>query len=305
MLTIDFKTMGCATRVVLDAYGPAARAALDQVPAWFLRRERALSRFDPESALSRLNAAGVATHVDEVLWEGVQVALRAAASTSGLVTPSVLSALEAAGYDRSFDVLPRDQAAAPLPPRPSADWRAVRCDPRTRTIRLPAGLRLDLGGTAKGWSADAAVALLAPVGPALVDVGGDIALSPARGAPWPIAVGSPRVDDAALDLVLLDGGGVATSGRDFRRWCRAGRAQHHLIDPRTGAPSSSDVVAATVIAPSALDAEISAKRALLLGHRAGLLWLDGQPELAALLVLADGSVVRSARFARYASQEVA
>jgi thiamine biosynthesis lipoprotein len=190
-------------------------------------------------------------------------------------------------------------------PRAVPDWRCIQRDMRTRSIQLPPGVRLDLGGTAKGWSADAAVASLARFGPALVDLGGDIAASRAQRAPWPIAIDDPRGDRGSLDLVLLHEGGIATSGRDFRRWKRNGLDQHHLIDPRTGAPAKTDVWTATAIAPRALEAEIAAKRVLLEGSCAGLEWLEQRPNLAAIVVREDGVVLRSARFAHHVWREVA
>jgi thiamine biosynthesis lipoprotein len=304
MLAVEFETMGCHARAFLDASGPAARAALDRLPAWFARRERILSRFDPTSALARLNADGAAEHVDEVLWAAIDVALSAADATGGLVTPTVLTALEAAGYDRSFGRVERIQTGALATERTVPSWRSVERDARSRAIRLPPGLRLDLGGTAKGWSADVAVASLAPFGPALVDVGGDIAMSAARQA-WPVAVDDPRGGPDVLDLVLLREGGIATSGVDYRRWKRSGREQHHIIDPRTGLPARTDISTVTVLARRALDAEIAAKRVLLLGSQVGMAHIEQTPGLAAVLVREDGVVVRSERFGRHVWRESA
>jgi thiamine biosynthesis lipoprotein len=305
MLSVEFKTMGCQARAVLDATGARAQAALHELPAWFEARERVLSRFDPESALSKLNDRGTAEPVDDVLWEAIDVALRAAASTNGLVTPTILRALEGAGYDRSFDALDRDQVASLPPERAVPSWQTVEREERTRSIRLPPGLSLDLGGTAKGWCADAAVLHLAPVGPALVDLGGDISVSHSWRGPWPIAVEDSRAARGVLELVLLREGGIATSGRDFRRWRRSGRDQHHVIDPATGVPSRTDVWTATVIAPSALAAEIAAKRLLLEGSRQGLAWIESKPEFAALVVTEAGIILASSRFRQFAWQEVA
>jgi thiamine biosynthesis lipoprotein len=305
MLSIEFKTMGCQARAFLDATGAPAQAALDELPAWFAARESILSRFRPDSALSKLNAHGMADCVNEVLWEAIDVALRAAESTNGIVTPTILRALEAAGYDRSFDALDRDGVASLPPERAVPSWQAVEREEGTRSIRLPAGLALDLGGTAKGWSADTAVLHLARFGPALVDLGGDIALSPSSRGPWPIAVEDSRTAAGVLELILLCDGGIATSGRDFRRWRRSGLDQHHLIDPATGAPSRTDVWTATVLAPSALAAEIAAKRLLLEGSRQGLAWIESKPEFAALVVTESGIILASSRFRQFAWKEVA
>jgi thiamine biosynthesis lipoprotein len=160
-------------------------------------------------------------------------------------------------------------------------------------------MRLDLGGTAKGWSADIAARLLGRLGPSVVDIGGDIAIGGRAREPWPIAVANPNGSEP-VDVVMLMRGGIATSGRDFRRWRRGAVEQHHIIDPRTGAPAKTDVWTATVIATSALDADVTAKRVFLDGSAAGLSWIESRPDLAAIVVCDDGRVLRSARLHRYA-----
>jgi thiamine biosynthesis lipoprotein len=297
MLTNEFSTMGCRARAILDADDAAARSAMDALPAWFAARERILSRFDPASSLASLNTRGWVGGADEVLWRAVDVALRIAAETDGMITPTILPALEAAGYDRSFEAVEPDQAAPLAGVRPAPHWTVVEREAASRAIRLPPGVRLDLGGTAKGWSVDHAASLLGRFGPALVEVGGDIAVSGTPREPWPVAIADPTAGDP-LDLVLLHRGGVATSGRDFRRWRRSGVEQHHVIDPRTGAPARTDVIAATVIAPSALDADVAAKCVLLEGSARGVAWIEARPDLAALVVREDGRLLRS-RFAGF------
>jgi thiamine biosynthesis lipoprotein len=122
-------------------------------------------------------------------------------------------------------------------------------------VELEPGVRLDLGGIAKGYAADRACELLALAGPCLVNAGGDVAV---RGGAWPVGV--------APGLTLeLAAGGLATSGRDRRRWVRGGREQHHLIDPRSGRPARSKALRVTVVAGSAADAEVLAKAAFLGG----------------------------------------
>ncbi|MFN8512667.1 MAG: FAD:protein FMN transferase [Chloroflexia bacterium] len=225
--------------------------------------------------------------------------------SDGLVVPTILPVLEAVGYDRPFAALAalssRNMGAAPAQPEVVADWRAIRCDPRTRTVLLPPGVRIDLGGVAKGWAADRAARCLGERGPALLDAGGDIAASaPPRGAAgWAIGVAEPGESGGQLALLRLGRGAVATSGSDYRRWRREGCWQHHLIDPRTGRPAESDVLMATVVAPTALEAEVVAKVALLLGRRAGLAWLDARPHLAGLVVGHDGRLATSRRWSTH------
>lgn len=297
MQELVFRAMGCEMLAVLDRDDAAAQAQLAAVPGWFAGWEQQLSRFRTNSDLSRLNAAaGRAVVVPPALWAVIEVALDAARQSDGLVRPTVLDALEQAGYDRSFaELAPSGTPASPAI-RP-ADWRMIALEQRSHVVRLPAGVRLDLGGVAKGWAADQAVRRLAATGPALVDAGGDIVVSGplSDGSPWPIAIANPFVPDDALEMLLLTQGAVATSGRDYRHWQRGGIEQHHIIDPRTGQPAQTDVLTATIVGPSGPAVEMAAKVALILGSRAGLAWLDARPTLAGLLVLQDGQVLHSRR----------
>ena len=181
MQHVAFRAMGCQMLAVLGHDGSIGAGALSSVPHWFAAWEQQLSRFRPDSELNVLNQAGYLSSASPALWQVVQLALAQARDTGGLVTPTVLQALEAAGYDRSFDTL---QPHSPVTPashgthssEPSLStarsaWTAVHCDPATRSIQLPAGLRLDLGGSVKGWAADKAVRRLAPYGLALVVAG--------------------------------------------------------------------------------------------------------------------------------------
>jgi thiamine biosynthesis lipoprotein len=139
------------------------------------------------------------------------------------------------------------------------------------------------------------------VGPAVVDAGGDIAVTGARlsGEPWPIGVADPCHPGEQITLLKILSGGVATSGRDYRRWRQEGAWLHHIIDPRTRRPAQTDVLAVTVIAPSTAEAESAAKTVLILGSQEGRAWLERRPRLAGLLVLEDGRALRSTRFPTY------
>jgi thiamine biosynthesis lipoprotein len=219
-----------------------------------------------------------------------------------LVIPTLLPALEAAGYDQTFEQVSAGPGQ-PLPPGslPAAagDWRGIRALPGGRSILLPEGNRLDLGGFAKGWAADQAVRRLRARGPALVDAGGDIAVSGPRanGQPWPIAVGDPLHPGGQIAVLRVARGGVATSGRDYRRWRAGGEWRHHIIDSRTGRSAQTDVLSATVAARSALEAETGAKAALILGSVGGLAWLERRSNFAGLLVLDTGELLLSRRMA--------
>lgn len=288
--SIEFRAMGCKiTAIVESDHSPEL---LQQVPVWFEEWEACLSRFRPNSELSQLNrAAGCPVHVSETLWQVFEVALQAEQESHGLVTPTVLQSLLAAGYDRSFETLPRERESALGGWAPTVGTLAeVSWDAATRSLCLPVDVQLDFGGVAKGWAADQAAKRLASCGAALVCAGGDISICgelPA-GERWPVGVDDPFHPGESLHVLMLRSAGVATSGTDYRRWKQGGQWNHHIIDPRTGLPAQTDILAATVIAETAVQAEVAAKVTLLLGSHQAADWFEENPQLAGLLVLDNG-----------------
>jgi thiamine biosynthesis lipoprotein len=295
MSRLEFRAMGCQMSAVLDDDRHAAH--LKQVPLWFEAWEQCLSRFRADSELNQLNRrAGQWVHISPTLWAVIGHALKGAHWSDGLVSPTLLNAMEAIGYDRSFEAVAVTNDDRSITPMPDGQWRSIERHASARSIRLPIGVGIDLGGVAKGWAADRAARRLSTHGPALIDAGGDIALSGplANGQPWPIAVADPLQPDRQLALLMINEGGIATSGRDYRRWQRNGVWQHHIVDPRTGLPAQTDVLSATVVAPTTYHAEVAAKVVLISGSEAGLNWIEAQPNFAALVVLDDGRALLSA-----------
>jgi FAD:protein FMN transferase len=264
---IAFAAMGTRVEALLEApRSVAAIAALARVREEFERLEAIFSRFRPDSELSRLNATGSIVAGPE-LRAVVELALAARERTAGRFDPTLHDALVAAGYDRTFAELDerdeRDERAAADPVAAPVEARDVTVD--GRRIELGQGVRLDLGGIVKGYAADRCAERLAPLGPCLVNAGGDLAVAGSRSAgPWPVAVDVP---DGRLTLAL-GSGGLATSGRDRRRWRRRGEERHHLIDPATCRPAEGGPLTVTVAAPSATEAEVAAKTIFLAGDRA-------------------------------------
>jgi FAD:protein FMN transferase len=297
---LEFKAMGCRMSALVDSPSAQPPELLQRVPLWFEEWEQALSRFRGNSELSRLNrSAGWPVKVSEILWQVFQAALEAEQASAGLVTPTVLKALTAAGYDRSFDLLAREQFQ-----RPVSVWETVNplaevtWDEETRTICLPIDVHLDFGGVAKGWAAHQAAKRLAAQGlPAMVNAGGDIAISghQANGQPWIIGVDDPFRPGEYCELLTLGQCSIATSGTDYRRWKQGGQLSHHIIDPHSGQPARTDIIAATVVAPTAMEAEMAAKTVLILGSGRGMEWLEARPALAGLLVLEDGEQLYSSK----------
>jgi thiamine biosynthesis lipoprotein len=251
MLRRAFHAMGTEVELLLDAeLGERADRALDRARAEFERLEQVMSRFREDSELSQLNGAGGSPSASPDLVRVVELALEARVSTGGRFDPTVHDAVVAAGYDRTFDAV-APVANGGLDAPAAACGGAVHVD--GLSIVLEPGTRLDLGGIGKGYAADRVAEILAVAGPCLVNAGGDLAV---RGGSWPVGV----TDELTLELTR---GGMATSGRDRRRWLRDGAERHHLIDPSTGRPAEGGAVRVTVVADSAVAAEVAAKAAFL------------------------------------------
>lgn len=299
----SFRAMGSQIVLWLDS-GDAAQAAVAfaQAEALFARNERALSRFLADSELMQLNArSGQWVVVSDLLWREVTLALEMARETDGRFDPTLLNALTQAGYDQSFELIDSGHNGRWLEPELFyGRWREIELDTIYQAVRRPAGVQLDLGGIAKGDTAQQAVALLQPFGPCLVDAGGDLVAGAApTGYPgWPVALSRPGVDaggeSSDLATFWLADGALATSGVDYRRWRQAGRLAHHLIDPRTGQPADTDILTATVLTPDAAVAEAWSTATLVAGIDAGIDHLLDF-DLAGLVVGRDGRILATPR----------
>lgn len=265
------------------------------------------SRFLPHSDISRLNGAGGdAVRVDPSTITLITTMIDAWHATEQRFDPTTLRALVAAGYSASIDdprrvtVLPSGQVllgersidpSAPIEGGPTLDQ--VEIDRDHCTVRLPDGLALDAGGIGKGLAADLAVAhaLRSGADGALVSIGGDVSAggrSPDDG--WAVLIESPDPAHRAVGCIALDAGGVATSSTRSRRWQRDGREHHHVIDPWTGAPSTTDLASTTVIARSGWLAEAHATAALLARSSDVIDYLD-RHQLSGLAVTGDACVL--------------
>jgi thiamine biosynthesis lipoprotein ApbE len=255
--------------------------------------DAACSRFRADSEICSLRGGGPVT-TSPLLAEAVAVALRAARLTDGDVDPTVGAAMSAIGYDNDFDFIKRDGPVIELTVRSVPGWRQVHLDGRTLT--MPAGVRLDLGATAKAWAADRSAARIAARtgGGVLVSLGGDIAVAgqaPAEG--WRVRVqdvtGAPEdPPGGAYAQITIRDGGLATSSTAARRWRRGGDVLHHILDPRTGLPAEPVWRTVSVAAGSCADANAASTAAIIRGRRA-LSWLAGLG-LHARLVDASGAI---------------
>ena len=290
-----FDAIGTTAQVVVtdpDAL-PAARALLarelDQL-------DRAASRFRPDSELVLLNQArGQRRRVSPLLVEALSVAIRAAKLTDGIVSPMVGRTLRLAGYDTTF-ALVASREGRRFAPRFTAvpDWRLLELDEERHSARIPPGVELDLGATAKALAADRAAAMISRAAScgALVNLGGDISVAGA--APpsgWSIRLADHHASppDGPGPAVAVKSGGLATSSIAARRWRTASGELHHVVDPRTGRPARTPWRTVTVAAATCVDSNIASTTALVLGD-AAVEWLDSRG-LPARIVTADGSTV--------------
>ena len=275
---------------------PAAKAAVDELVKAV---DLAASRFREDSELSHLNGMPDRDAVvSGLLAKLIASALRGARLTGGAVDPTVGSAIRLAGYNTDFADVPADGLAIELVVNRIPGWQAISFNEAARTVRVPRGVEVDLGATAKALASDlAAAAALARIGGGgvLVSLGGDISVAgepPAEG--WVIQAsedsGAPIAEGE--ETISIRSGGIATSSTTVRKWTRGGVSLHHIIDPVTGLPSDGLWRTATVVAGTCVDANIASTAAIVMGE-AAVKWLEAN-RLPARLVDRAGAVLRVA-----------
>lgn len=270
----------------------------------FSEAETCLSRFREDSELSRLNRYGSITNASNLLFSSVDTALTMADFSGGIFDPTILVALENAGYKYSFEML--GQAPALVTSRIAyptfKDYQGVKLDPVQKAISLPAATQLDLGGIAKGRTVDQASALLRKVGfhNFMLSAGGDMFLSGycANGTQqWSVDVLNPLTLKGNLATLILGNQAVATSAITKRRWQMGAQLYNHLIDPRTGQSVNNNLAAVTVVAPTTQIADVLAKTALILGLEEGRSFLAQQIGCFGFFVTLDGQFIPASSLA--------
>ena len=304
--------------------GGVSGEAADSVRELVRLAESTFSRFAPGSELGRINrSAGEWVVVSPLTYEllaDVEAAFRV---TEGLFNPFMGHILREIGYDRSFELLQQDAS-----PSGAAGWKGnpevkmkqavqyqadgtlpLDMDPRQQAVRLRSGFSLDMGGFAKGWTAQrAADGLMAKgVRHGLIDAGGDVVLwgrEPRQGV-WGIGVADPMgTGEDIADLWVEGLTAMATSSVVKRSWRDPDHgAAHHIIDPRTGAPAMSDLLQVTVLARDLAVAEQYAKCLIVLGSASGFPWIaDRRSDIAYIGVQQDGQIRVSDNIGLYAKE---
>ena len=296
----DFRAM--STTVAMTGVGVPEKSmeqAVDNARRLAEEWEQRFSRFRPDSVLCRLNAAGgQAIPADDTFRSMLEGVVQAVGRTGGRFDPSILPVLEALGYDRSIDEVragPADMIPPPVATHGSGldRWASVRIDHEAGVAALPAGMRIDLGGIAKGAFVDLLAAEFAQWPGGSIDAGGDAMVwgEAPDGQAWHIGVEDPHAPDADADALMVEvpsgsRAGIATSGTHRRRWRSGGHEVHHLIDPRTGLPAKSELLSVTALAATVTAAEVAAKAILLAATTPPVTDLFGAS--AAVLIATDG-----------------
>jgi thiamine biosynthesis lipoprotein len=295
-----FKLFGSRVRLLIGAPAregtPSPEAMGIQIEFFLRLLHRKLTRFERGSELCELNSeAGESCSVSPTLAVAVDAAIWAARRSDGLVDPTLVGELEAAGYASSrADETPASiadaLAAAPerRPARPLSDscWPEISVDAVGGTVTRPAGVRVDTGGSGKGLAADLASERLGGYATFVVDAGGDLRIGGQRPIERLVRIDHPTEDNPAHEF-MLGRGAVATSGIKTRLWRAEGGFAHHLLDPSTGKPAWTGVIQATSLGRTALEAETLAKMAFLSGPEVAA---EVLAEHGGLIVTDDGSV---------------
>lgn len=292
----------CTVRLVVGNER-VLHAATDDLVALLARIDRTASRFRPDSALSIVNArAGRPTPVPKLLVELVDAGLAAAVDTNGAVDPTLGLAMHRIGYDCDIAAVSGhsaagDERSAAEPAHPTGAWHKVRLHREAGLLTVPRGTALDLGATAKAWTADYAARTLAARydTAVMVELGGDLAVAGANPDGWCIQVAEREGGDG--QLVLVRRGGLTTSTTTVRTWRRTGRPMHHIVEPQTGMPAEGPWRTVTVAAMSALGANVASTAAIVKGAGA-VAWLEGRG-CAARLVAQDGSVTTTGAWPKF------
>ena len=289
----SFRAIGTTATVVVQRAEVADEAAL--LLADDLEKiDLACSRFRPDSELQTVHAhSGATVQVSPLLFDALRTAVDAAERTRGAVDPTIGNAIAALGYDADLDEVLARASSPPQALGAVAGYGHVQLKAADRTVRIPRGVRLDLGSTAKALAADRAAARIAQVvrSGVLVSLGGDVAVAgvPPHGG-WAVGIARESSAPAAQvdQVVAITQGGLASSATHVRAWKAGEREVHHILDPRTGDSAEPYWVLVTATGASCVEANTATTAAIVWGREA-LAKLAGFGQ-SVRLVRADGEV---------------
>ena len=284
--------MGTRCAVELWAADRASgEAAIASVFSDMHRIDALMSTYKPESELSRVNAnaAKAPVVVSQELYDLIATSIQYSRLSKGVFDVTYASV----GYLYDYRAHQHPDDAAIAAALPSVDYRLLKLDPATHSIAFGRpGMRVDLGGIAKGYSVDRGIEILKQAGfdRAMVNAGGDTRIMGDRfGKPWMVGIRHPDDRDRVVLRLPLTDAAFSTSGDYERYFDEGGVRYHHIIDPRTG-KSPHAIRSATLIADTALRTDGLSKTVFILGPEKGIEFIDTLPDVDAVIVGADGKV---------------
>ncbi|WP_164779438.1 FAD:protein FMN transferase [Paenibacillus kobensis] len=308
-LTHAFQAMSSQVELKLVCDSSAMNWAARLAEDWFAKSESIFSRFRHESELESINRAGGSpVLISSMMMEVLQLADAYRRKTAGLCTPFVGQSLLDAGYTESFERLQADligalgnssaafKEEAPLLPVNRGAQSCMTLDAAMVSVQVDSSVRLDLGGIVKSWTASRLARWLQSGGgirTGLINAGGDLlAWQGANESPlWRIGISMPNDSSQEIASRSISNGAVATSGSWRRRWQTNEGARHHLIDPRTGCPASSDVIQCSVAGPDVTECEVWAKSVCIAGEEFGIRLMNERvPQYEAVVVDRSGRI---------------
>ena len=282
----DQKKMGTLVEVQVWADDPVkAEQLLSAAMAEFDRIEALMSTYIPASEMSRINAHAAAEpqQISAELFDLLQRSLTVSVMTEGAFDITY----DSVGYLYDFRARKRPAAAEIDAHLDQIDYRLVHLDEAAKTVHFgAAGVRINLGGIAKGYAVERVIALLADQGVenALASAGGDTRmLGDRRGKPWIVGIRDPNKDDAVFTRLALENEAISTSGDYERYFIEAGQRYHHILQPSTGRPVQG-VRSATVIGPDATMTDALSTSVFVMGPEKGLKLIDSLPGYEAVVI---------------------
>ena len=285
------------TRIAVELWhedAAQAEAAIDAVMAEMHRIDELMSVYKPDSQVSQINrdAAAAPVKVDAGLAGLIARALEFSELSGGAFDITYASV----GYLYDYREHRHPSEAQIQAALPAISWRHVVVDREASTVRfLVPGVRIDLGGIAKGYAVDTSIRILRALGVtnATVTAGGDSRiLGDRRGRPWIVGIRHPDDPDRVIARIPLEDAAISTSGDYERYFDEGGVRYHHIIDPHTG-KSPVGVRSVTVIGPNATLTEGLTKSVFVMGPERGLALIDTQEDVDAVIVRSDGRVFYS------------